>query len=372
MNCDSCGSPVENGVCTGCGKKFPPNRNMTTCKACGASIAKSAKACPSCGAKQKKSILKRWWFWVLAVLIVVIAVSCGGKKETKQITSTASSETGKSADREISSTAASTSGKDADKEIASAKAAPETATIEQQVLLEHDGVTVTATGYETDSIWGEGVCLLIENSSEKNVGVGCDALIVNNYMISDLFSETVAAGKKSNVTLHLSSSELRAAGIDCVGQIEVYFRLFDSDSYKTLYEADCAVIKTSDFDKMDTTPNDTGKELYNQNGVRIVGKYVDETSFWGAAVLLYIENNTDRTVRVHCDDLSVNGYMVTSLFYSEIYPGKMAIDDIALLSSDLEKNGIESVDDIELVFRITDAETYDTIAETDPIQFSTK
>lgn len=27
---------------------------MTTCKVCGASIAKSATTCPQCGAKQKK------------------------------------------------------------------------------------------------------------------------------------------------------------------------------------------------------------------------------------------------------------------------------------------------------------------------------
>lgn len=41
------------------------------CSVCGAEIAKTAKSCPSCGAKNKKPIYKRWWFW--AILIVFLA-----------------------------------------------------------------------------------------------------------------------------------------------------------------------------------------------------------------------------------------------------------------------------------------------------------
>ena len=96
-------------------------------------------------------------------------------------------------------------------------------TINEQVLVDQDGIKITATGYETDSIWGEGISLLIENNTDKDYTVGCDALIVNDYMISDLFAETVAAGKKSNSNMYLSSSQLKAAGIENVGKVEMYF-----------------------------------------------------------------------------------------------------------------------------------------------------
>ena len=43
--------------------------------------------------------------------------------------------------------------------------------------------------------------------------VGCKALIVNNYMISDLFASEIAAGKKANEVMYLSNSQLKAAGI---------------------------------------------------------------------------------------------------------------------------------------------------------------
>lgn len=41
------------------------------CKSCGADIASSAKRCPSCGAKNKKPIYKRVWFWILVVVLLI-------------------------------------------------------------------------------------------------------------------------------------------------------------------------------------------------------------------------------------------------------------------------------------------------------------
>lgn len=60
-----------------------PNNKMVVCKSCGASIAKSAKACPNCGAKHKKPIYKRVWFIVLAAIIVlaIIIGVAGGSGE---------------------------------------------------------------------------------------------------------------------------------------------------------------------------------------------------------------------------------------------------------------------------------------------------
>jgi hypothetical protein len=247
----------------------------------------------------------------------------------------------------------------------------EAVTIEEQVLFEQDGLKVTATEYVVDSIWGDGVKLLIENDGTSDIGLGCNALIVNNYMITDLFSATVAAGKKDYETLDLSSSGLKAAGIDNVGKIEIYFHTFDPDTYKTITDLDCVTIQTSAFDSMDSTPNDAGQELYNADGIRIVGKYVDENSFWGTAVLLYIENNSGENRIIQCDDMSINGFMVTPYFSSTVYDGKKAIDEITLMSSELEENNITSVDEIELKFKIID-ENYTSRTETDTISFSAK
>lgn len=256
-----------------------------------------------------------------------------------------------------------------EKEVETADGNKGALSIEEQILLEQDSVKITALEAVKDSIWGEGIKLLIENDSDKNIGIGCNALIVNDYMISDLFSTSVAAGKKANEIMYISSSQLEAAGISNIGQIEVYFHLYDSDSWDTLFDSEAAVIKTGAYENMDKAVEIEGQELYAQDGIRIVGQYVDDNSFWGMAVLLYIENSSGKKVGINCDNMSVNGFMVTPLFSSTIYDGKKAFDDITLLSSELEENGITSVEDIEVNFHIYDAETYETITDTGAISF---
>jgi len=308
--------------------------------------------------------VKKWdkvvaYIFILGLFAAMSIGSGSSSGEKKEITVSNSSESSvKSTNTLVSSSEGS-----------SVKSKP---TIEEQIILDKDGLRITAKSYETDSIWGDGIKMLVENSSDKSIGISCSELIVNDYMISNLFTSTIAAGKKANETMYLSSSELKAAGIDNVGKVEMYLHTFDPDSYMTIESFDCITIKTSDFDTMDTTPNDAGEELFNSNGVRIVGRHVDEGSFWGAGVLLYIENNSGKNIIVQCDEMSINGFMVTPFFSSTVYDGKKAIDEITILSSDLDKNGISSVDEIELVFRIVDERSFITIEQSEPIAFSTK
>lgn len=241
--------------------------------------------------------------------------------------------------------------------------------IEEQVLVDQDGIKITAMEYVTDSIWGDGIKLLVENNSDQDYTIGCDALIVNDYMITDLFACEVAAGKKSNENMYLSSTALKAAGISNVGKIEVYFHAYDSD-WNDLFRKVYAEIDTSAFDSMDTEADDSGMELYNDNGIRIVGKTVDENTFWGTAILLYSENTSGQNVSISVDNMSINGFMMDPYFSCTVYDGKKSIDEITLLSSDLEENGIESIEEVELKFNIYNEDTFETIAESDAITFS--
>lgn len=243
-------------------------------------------------------------------------------------------------------------------------------TIDEQVLVDQDNIVVTAKEYVTDSFWGDGLKLLLENNSDKDVMVSCKALIVNDYMITDLFASEVAAGKKANETLYLSSTQLKASGIENVGKVEIYFHVYDSNTFESIVDTECITIQTSEYANMDTTPNDTGTELYNEGGIRIVGKTVDENSFWGTAILLYCENNSGKNVGITVDDMSINGFMMNPFFSTTVYDGKKAIDEITVFSSDLEENGIESIEEVELKFHIYDADSFSAIADSEPIIFT--
>ena len=59
-------------------------KKMIECKTCGKEIAKSAKVCPGCGAKNKKPIFKKWWFWIV-VFVVLISLVSGGETEENSV-----------------------------------------------------------------------------------------------------------------------------------------------------------------------------------------------------------------------------------------------------------------------------------------------
>lgn len=302
---------------------------------------------------------KRAKFLALVFSLTVVCTmlfGCGSSTGEKKQIVTSGTEAGEAA--------VSENGGDSDTDKTSADES-----ITEQVLVDQDGIKITATEYVTDDIWGDGIKLMVENASDNDYTVGCDALIVNDYMITDLFSADVAAGKKSNEVMYLSSSELKAAGIDVVGKVEMYFHAYDSN-WDSLFQNVYSEIETSQYSNMDTSPNDEGTELYNENGVRIVGKTVDENSFWGTAILLYVENTSGQNVGISVDNMSINGFMMSPFFSTTVYDGKKAIDDITVFSSDLEENGIESIDEVELKFHIYNADSYETIADSDAITFS--
>lgn len=53
---------------------------LKNCPVCGREMAARAKACPSCGAKNRKPLYRRWWFWLLVVLVIgAVGSAMGGE-----------------------------------------------------------------------------------------------------------------------------------------------------------------------------------------------------------------------------------------------------------------------------------------------------
>lgn len=244
-------------------------------------------------------------------------------------------------------------------------------TMDPVVLVEQNGIAITAKGLVEDEIWGPGIQILVENQSDKNVSVYCDTAVVNRYTISPLFVSSVSAGKKANETLYFGDTNLEAAGITTIADVALSLRVVDDDTYDTLLDCPDISLETSASGTIDQPALDQGKELVNQDGIRIVGRYVEEDSFWGAGVVLFLENSTDKNVVVQCDNMSINGFMVTPYFSASVNGGCMAVSSITILSTDLEENGITQVEDLALTFRVAEVDSYQTIFETEEVQFST-
>jgi hypothetical protein len=73
---------------------------------------------------------------------------------------------------------------------------------------------------------------------------------------------------------------------------------------------------------------------------------VDESSPWGTAVMLYLDNTSEKDVIVQCDTMTINGFTIAPYFYNQIDKGRKALMPISIFSEDLSANNITEIKDI--------------------------
>ena len=128
------------------------------------------------------------------------------------------------------------------------------ATLGETVLVDEDGVKITATGL-TYTAHSADLALTIENNSSKNLsfvsgslGYSCNS--INRYMVNDGYLNCdVANGKKANDTISFSYDALMLYGINEIADMEIGFSMTD-DNYNSTYSGP-RQMKTSVFDTHD-------------------------------------------------------------------------------------------------------------------------
>ena len=111
--------------------------------------------------------------------------------------------------------------------------------------------------------------------------------------------------------------------------------------------------------------------VVNRNGIRITAKEYDEKGSWyGPTVTFLIENNSYYSITVQARDVQVNGYTIDHIMSIDVAKGTKANDTLTLNSSDIEKNGIETVEYIKLKFHVFNSDTWSDIFD-EPAQINT-
>lgn len=242
-------------------------------------------------------------------------------------------------------------------------------TIEEAVVFNQNGIKITAKSFDAKGgIFGPQIKMLIENDSEQSITVQVRDESVNGYMIGTSMSASVTPGKKTNHSLTIMRSDLEAAGITTIANVEFRFHIYNSETWDVILDSDPVRIETSAANGFIYSYDNSGFPAYNANGVEIVIKGVDKNgSSLGQTVLVYIYNYGDRDVTVQTRRESVNGFMVSGIFSCTVTAGKHAVDSIKFLSSSLEENGIETIENVELSFHISNADSWSTIVDTEPV-----
>ena len=108
-----------------------------------------------------------------------------------------------------------------------------------EVLVDTDGIQIVGKGLsDEDSFWGPGVILYIENNSDQNVTIQVRDVSVNGFMVDSSMSEDVVAGKKAMSAVQFFSTDLEENSIDDITDVELYFHIFNLESWDTIFDSD--------------------------------------------------------------------------------------------------------------------------------------
>lgn len=231
-----------------------------------------------------------------------------------------------------------------------------TATLDETVMVDEGGVTITATGL-TYTAYSVDLELTIENNSGKNLsfvsgslGYSCNS--INGYMVKDGYLNCdVANGKKAKESISFGYDALMLYGIHEIADLEIGISMTDDD-YNTTYTGP-RQLKTSAFDAYDygtdhyqetitseAAMNTYGYEmkhfskdpLYDRNGVKLLSSGIMTNQDGGTALLLELENTTDSMVYLSTADIALNGLLLNSSTWSSdaINPGRRGIVTVEL------------------------------------------
>lgn len=309
---------------------------------------------------------------ILSVIIILVVFAAMALASGSEETTNAVSDATKEAVSDSTAAADSTAASDSTSAPANDKKAFKEAKITTGELFTWKNIKVSSTGLEKDEHWlDDGVDykfkFLVENNENDAYEVNLNAYAVNGcYDNVAIGGGEVGAKKKLASEITLNTSDYK---IFKLGEITLFFNICEKSSFTPIYETS-VTLKTSLYDEMDRI-SDEGKEIYNDNGIKIVAKEIT-SGLLGKNIMIYVKNSTDNEIGIRLTSCSVNGFMYDGFMLTTIRPNLYIYEDVSVLDSFLEENGIAEIENATFEFEIWNAETYKNIATTDEVEVKFK
>jgi len=111
--------------------------------------------------------------------------------------------------------------------------------------------------------------------------------------------------------------------------------------------------------------------IYDEGGVKVTAKSLSLNGLLGPELDVLIENNTDKNLTIQAQNVSVNDFMISTIFSSDVPSGKKANDAIVFESWSLEASKVDKIAGIELYLSIFETDSLDDYAISDKITIQT-
>ena len=194
--------------------------------------------------------------------------------------------------------------------------------------------------------------LELENTGDQVLYFCIGDLAVNNLVLSSSNWDSMALNPGGRGVMAISidqmtdAQEQEAFGIGEISEIAFHASICDIDNNTIAKDTEVSIAFGEDTMAVD----DSGDEIYNENGIRIISKGVSDDMLYHY-VLLTIINDSSATIYVSdaMGTVSVNGFMVDDSTYSRtMEPGQAGAKKYGISKSSLENNKI-GTDDITTV-----------------------
>ncbi len=213
--------------------------------------------------------------------------------------------------------------------------------VAEEVILDAEGIKVTAQGYLTSETQGKGLRLLIENGTEKDIRFLLDCAVVNDYTMDNCgFMVPVSAGASRTVDFFFDQDMLDIIGITEIGTVDLYFTAQDAETFEVLKAFDPVTVKTASAEKVEIISEKKGVEIYNDRKLQVIviGYSFNENA--GAKLYLWVKNSADGGVVLNPVSVRVNNTYVLGLGDILVKPGKMAVGTVTVTASEITSHAI--------------------------------
>lgn len=98
--------------------------------------------------------------------------------------------------------------------------------------------------------------------------------------------------------------------------------------------------------------------IYDANGIKVTAKSLSSGGLFGPELNVFIENNTDKNLTIQAQNVSINDFMVGTIFSADVPAGKKSNDSITFEKGDIEAAGIEKIAHIELFLNLFETDSW--------------
>jgi hypothetical protein len=232
----------------------------------------------------------------------------------------------------------------------------------QQTILDNEQFMLTLKNYEPVDEWGAVLVFFIVNKTDKNLMFSGEDVSVNGVMCDPYWASEVASGKSAYCEVTWMTASLQKCGINYLSEVELTLRVYDADDWTAddLYRDNLVIqlygpSSLPPVSEVVYTHGFAEQTLVDNGEIAVIARDFNPEGEWGPTLVLYIENNTDKTLTFSMEGVSVNDFMCDPYWICEVSPGKVAYSEVSWMSSAVEANGISAFEKVDFTLRVYDS-----------------